>query len=388
LKRIESAFFFAKTPSFSLEPLYFESLEADTLNKRCYLNLQPKVAALKSKVGGKDSWFPFNLEQSIGGHLMNIEIANRLVELRKKSGLSQEELAAKLGLSRQAVSKWERAEASPDTDNLICLAKLYGVSLDDLLDTDQSVDEIVEEQVKPEQEEKKKETAEEAQTSSTEQEKAGGSTQEGTSETTDSKKRTSEVHIDSTGIHFRDGKDEGSIDSSGIHVTSGKKTVDIDPSGIHVNPDDRYSKERERKHRYDIAQSIVSSVVALLTVVAYVLLGTFLPNPRIGWGTCWLVFFLIPLASSFVEALKKRSFCAFAFPVLVAGLYVLFGMLYGAWHPEWVMFLAIPIYYSIFSPIDKVIRGHWSIDFKGSSDDDDDDKNQKDDDNVIDVDVK
>ena len=73
---------------------------------------------------------------------MNIEIANRLVELRKKSGLSQEELAAKLGLSRQAVSKWERAEASPDTDNLICLAKLYGVSLDDLLDTDQSVDDI------------------------------------------------------------------------------------------------------------------------------------------------------------------------------------------------------------------------------------------------------
>ena len=68
---------------------------------------------------------------------MNIEIANRLVQLRKKNGLSQEELADKLGLSRQAVSKWERAEASPDTDNLICLAKLYGVSLDELLSTEQ-----------------------------------------------------------------------------------------------------------------------------------------------------------------------------------------------------------------------------------------------------------
>lgn len=64
---------------------------------------------------------------------MNLEIANRLVELRKSRGYSQEELAAQLGVSRQAVSKWERAESSPDTDNLIALARLYGLSLDALL---------------------------------------------------------------------------------------------------------------------------------------------------------------------------------------------------------------------------------------------------------------
>ena len=70
---------------------------------------------------------------------MNIEIANRLVQLRKQHGYSQEELAAKLGLSRQAVSKWERAEASPDTDNLIMLSRVYGVSLDELLKTDEPI---------------------------------------------------------------------------------------------------------------------------------------------------------------------------------------------------------------------------------------------------------
>ena len=43
---------------------------------------------------------------------MNIEIANRLLQLRKKHGFSQEDLAAKIGISRQSVSKWERAEAS------------------------------------------------------------------------------------------------------------------------------------------------------------------------------------------------------------------------------------------------------------------------------------
>lgn len=70
---------------------------------------------------------------------MNIEIANRLVSLRKANHLSQEELAAKIGISRQAVSKWERAEASPDTDNLILLAKLYKISLDELLKTDEPI---------------------------------------------------------------------------------------------------------------------------------------------------------------------------------------------------------------------------------------------------------
>ena len=53
---------------------------------------------------------------------MNIDIANRLYNYRKKHNMSQEELADKIGVSRQAVSKWERAEASPDTDNLILLA--------------------------------------------------------------------------------------------------------------------------------------------------------------------------------------------------------------------------------------------------------------------------
>ena len=70
---------------------------------------------------------------------MNIEIANRLVNLRKSNNLSQEALAEKLGISRQAVSKWERAEASPDTDNLILLARLYKISLDELLKTEDEI---------------------------------------------------------------------------------------------------------------------------------------------------------------------------------------------------------------------------------------------------------
>ena len=69
---------------------------------------------------------------------MTIQMANKLVELRKAAGLSQEDVAERIGVSRQAVSKWERAEAAPDTDNLIALANLYNVSVDELLCLDNS----------------------------------------------------------------------------------------------------------------------------------------------------------------------------------------------------------------------------------------------------------
>lgn len=88
---------------------------------------------------------------------MNLEIANRLQALRKEKGYSQEQLADALGISRQAISKWERAEASPDTDNLICLAKLYGVSLDELLSTDETIEEIKKDQELNNNDERKKE---------------------------------------------------------------------------------------------------------------------------------------------------------------------------------------------------------------------------------------
>lgn len=74
---------------------------------------------------------------------MNIKLANRLIELRKSRGYSQESLADELGISRQAISKWERAESSPDTDNLISLAKLYGITLDELLKTDDDFNTFV-----------------------------------------------------------------------------------------------------------------------------------------------------------------------------------------------------------------------------------------------------
>lgn len=58
--------------------------------------------------------------------------------LRKNAGLSQEELAEKLDVSRQAISKWERGAGYPETEKTIRMSRLFGVSLDYLLGEDQS----------------------------------------------------------------------------------------------------------------------------------------------------------------------------------------------------------------------------------------------------------
>lgn len=62
----------------------------------------------------------------------------RIKGLRKEAGLSQEQLANKLGVSRQAVTKWETGLGLPDLDNLVRLSELFGVTTDSLLKADES----------------------------------------------------------------------------------------------------------------------------------------------------------------------------------------------------------------------------------------------------------
>ncbi|MGE0003835.1 MAG: helix-turn-helix domain-containing protein, partial [Candidatus Izemoplasmatales bacterium] len=60
-------------------------------------------------------------------------LGEKLMEWRKNKGLSQEQLAEKLGLTRQSVSLWETDQTNPSLDNLVQLANLYHVSLDQLV---------------------------------------------------------------------------------------------------------------------------------------------------------------------------------------------------------------------------------------------------------------
>ena len=62
-----------------------------------------------------------------------MEFNNRLYQLRKQRGFSQEELASRLNVSRQTVSKWEVGDSTPDMEKLVAMSALFDVSLDQLV---------------------------------------------------------------------------------------------------------------------------------------------------------------------------------------------------------------------------------------------------------------
>lgn len=245
---------------------------------------------------------------------MDLAMAQRLVDRRKAAGLSQEALAAQLGVSRQAVSKWERSESSPDTDNLIALAALYGVSLDELLYGEAASD-------------------------------ADGS-EDGSTETVDEAKEAedSAEHADcgdkplvdislARGIHVIDPNkgEEVHVGWDGIHVTNERKgeEVHVGPDGVHV---DTLEDDGHSVHTNDDGTVTIDG-------------ETF---------------------SSWKEAHDKldhhgkhfhtkvgRTWNKFPFPALVALAYLVLGIVYSTWVTGLFLVFLIPVYYALGDFIDQ-----------------------------------
>lgn len=69
-----------------------------------------------------------------------MKLSDKIVGLRKSNGMSQEDLAEELDISRQAISRWESGAAMPDANNILQLSKLFGVTTDYLLNDDYQSD--------------------------------------------------------------------------------------------------------------------------------------------------------------------------------------------------------------------------------------------------------
>lgn len=198
---------------------------------------------------------------------MDLMTANRLQQLRKANGYSQDVLAEKLGISRQAVSKWERAESSPSVDNLLDLARLYGITVDEMLNTDG--DRVV---IKTQNNTKK--------------------------------------------------------DIKGKLKSLISKANDF---GIYP----------------ELARNLAKFPFFLVVTVLYVVL-CFVTKL---WHPLWIMFLALPIYYQFALACKggnKKVFMLLLpIPEIIVTLFLILGFAFGIWKYAWILFLILPIYYWI-----------------------------------------
>ncbi|MDE6658995.1 MAG: helix-turn-helix domain-containing protein [Eubacterium sp.] len=261
---------------------------------------------------------------------MNIETAKRLFEYRKANGFSQEELAEKIGVSRQAISKWERSESSPDTDNLIALAKLYGITIDELLNGTDAPKKIAEEQTeeKPEEE----------------------------NDNINNENENTNVNFNN-GFNVENGKDKVHIGWDGIHVESKDgDNVHVSGSGVHVETKDGHIYNKPTPPIYSPKPEKNPWLHALLPISVVLLYLFFGFTTHRGWAVGWIMFLFIPIIESAVSALKSKNPAHFCYPVFVAALYLSGGMILHVWHPTWILFITIPMYYIICDTYNKTRR--------------------------------
>lgn len=288
---------------------------------------------------------------------MDLAVAQRLVDRRKAAGLSQEALAAQLGVNRQAVSKWERSESSPDTDNLIALAALYGVSLDELL-----YGKAVDDADDPEDGDTGAETPNEG-------EEAEGSADD------DSHGDKPLVDISlARGIHVID-PDKGEevhVGWNGIHVTNDRKgeEVHVGPSGVHVDTleddghsvhtnadgtvtidDETFSSWKEAHDKLDhhgkhfhtkLGRAWNKFPFPALVALAYLALGIVYGT----WGMGLFLVFLIPIyyaIGDFIDRRRLSKLVGSVYPAAAIAWFLYMWLCLGQPHPAWVILITIPV---------------------------------------------
>jgi len=288
---------------------------------------------------------------------MDLAMAQRLVDRRKAAGLSQEALAAQLGVSRQAVSKWERSESSPDTDNLIALAALYGVSLDELL-----YGKAVDDAGCSEDSDAGAEASDEAE----EDEDSADNTSRSDKPLVDislargihviDPDKGEEVHVGWNGIHVTNDRkgEEVHVGPGGVHVD----TLEDDGHSVHTNADgtvtidgETFSSWKEAHDKLDhhgkhfhtkLGRAWNEFPFPAFVVLAYLALGIVYGT----WGMGLFLVFLIPVyyaIGDFIDRRRLSMLIGSVYPAAAIAWFLYIWLCLGQPHPAWVILITIPV---------------------------------------------
>ena len=226
-----------------------------------------------------------------------------LYTLRKEKGMTQAELAAKLGVTNKAVSKWETGEAMPETSLLLPISEIFGVTVDELLNGKRAAKSRVDgEEINEEN----------ADASHIGDEEAGG---------------------------------------NAPHINIDLPHINIDLDGIKNHLSVRGKDDGEPETAIDRICGIVCAVVFLCGLTAYLFLGAFtelwhpywviLPACALGCGVIGIIFDLCNREKREYRIAKGKNpytdaACGFIMLICIIS-YLLVGALANLWHPCWVI---------------------------------------------------
>ena len=289
---------------------------------------------------------------------MDLAMAQRLVNRRKAAGLSQEALAAQLGVSRQAVSKWERSESSPDTDNLIALAALYGVSLDELLygEAADSADDSKDSSVGTEASDDKAEEDEDSADNTSRSDKPLVDISLAHGIHVIDPDKGEEVHVGWNGIHVTNDRkgEEVHVGPGGVHVD----TLEDDGHSVHTNADgtvtidgETFSSWKEAHDKLDhhgkhfhtkLGRAWNKFPFPALVALAYLALGIVYGT----WATGLFLVFLIPVyyaIGDFIDRCRLSKLIGNIYPAAAVAWFLYMWLCLGQPHPAWVILITIPV---------------------------------------------
>ena len=261
-------------------------------------------------------------------------LPNNLYALRRKAGLSQEELAEKLGVSRQAVSKWERGEAYPDTENLIVISEMFSVTIDDLLKSDNI-------------------SADDSDTTKDDATSSSDSSYFHISMNDDVKVNLNgEITVDDEDGRVKVGFSDSGIvvdSNDGVRINLGKNGIVIRDNDLDDDNEDDENDEKRGLSTFSVWYKLPYPIIVS---IAFLAIGLFSG----GWYWAWTLFLTIPIYYPLLDSIQKKRATEFPYTIIILFIYLLFGMLNEAWHPWWIIFLTVPIYYPIAAEIDKRVR--------------------------------
>lgn len=203
-----------------------------------------------------------------------MEFNEKLKALREAKGYTQEDIAGKLNIARQSVSKWEQGINEPDVETLKRLAEIFECSVDELL--------------------------------------------------------------------------------------SEEEMKQIEPNEAPQHNDAPVPTLQEKGKPQKVSE-LVGSILLGVGVIAFILTGIFWTHDNMGWKFGWTFILDAFWISSLVPCIMKKRINQFLVPIFVASLYCKLGILgseygFNGWGVFWVLFILIPAFYLIATPIDKYIH--------------------------------